>query len=160
KVWGTSADNVYIVGQRGAVLRWDGSALTEVLVGTSRDLISLWGTGPDRIVIVGGRANGEVVTWDGEQWEATLLSVRPGLNGVWMRDPDTAHVVGVNGSILRFDFDSKEIVDDSPTEVGLAFHAVFGDPTHERLVAVGGNFEFNDGPYEGVAYQRSLNNGE
>ncbi|MEM7675333.1 MAG: hypothetical protein AAF449_04940 [Myxococcota bacterium] len=160
KVWGTSADNVYVVGQRGAVLRWNGTELTEVLVGTSRDLIALWGTGPESIVIVGGRANGQVVTWDGSQWRTTLLALRPGLNGVWMNDPKVAHLVGLNGSILRFDVDTEEVIDDSPPEVGLDFHAVFGDPAGQGLVAVGGNFQFVDGPYEGVAYQRSLKNGD
>ena len=160
KVWGTGPDNVYIVGQRGAVLRWNGTTFEEQLVGTSRDLIALWGTGPDRIVIVGGRANGEVVTWDGTEWRTTLLSPRPGLNGVWMGDPDVAHLVGLNGSIFRFDFETATVIEDTPDEVLLDFHAVYGDPSGGRLVAVGGNFQFVDGPFEGVAYQRGLSNNE
>jgi len=70
KVWGTSASDVWLVGQRGAVLHWDGSALTEHLVGINDDLIALWGTGPDNVVIVGGRGNGVVAAWDGSTWRS------------------------------------------------------------------------------------------
>ena len=156
KVWGTGPNNVYVVGRRGGVLRWDGQTLREELVGTSRDLIALWGTGPDRIVIVGGRANGEVVTWNGVEWRNTVLGARPGLNGVWMRRPEVAHLVGGNGSILRFDFDTEAVEDDRPEGVELDFHAIFGVEAAGRMVTVGGNFSFADGPYEGVAYDREL----
>lgn len=157
KVWGTSADNVYVVGQRGAVLRWDGSTWTEALVGTSEDLISLWGTGPDQIVIVGGRNNGQVVRWDGTEWTQASLAPLPGLNGVWM-DPATpgeATIVGVGGTVATLDVATLDYVDESPLEVSpsLDFHAVFGDGAGHRA-AVGGNFLAVDGPYQGVAYER------
>lgn len=156
KVWGTGPDNVYVVGQRGVVLHYDGVELRELLVGTTRDLISLWGTGPDRIVIAGGRANGEIVTFDGTEWRNIVVAPNPGLNGIWMRRPDVAHLVGVNGTVLRLDFDSGEVTNESPREVTTDFHAVYGAPDGERMVAVGGNFQFVDGPFQGVAYERGL----
>lgn len=161
KVWGTSADNVYIVGQRGAVLRWNGSQLEEILIGfdgAAQDLIALWGTGPDRIAVVGGRNNGVIARWDGATWRVDTVAPLPGLNGVWMRDPDTIHVVGVQGTIAAFDFDTLK-VDETTTDVFDDFHAIFGD-SRGRLTTVGGNFISQKGPYRGVAWQRTLGSGE
>ena len=55
-VWGTSADNV----RRGC--SWRHPIMTGLIGPKSlpapRDLVSLWGTGPNDILVAGGRANG------------------------------------------------------------------------------------------------------
>lgn len=152
KVWGSGPDDVYIVGQRGAVLHWDGAALTELFVGAADDLIAVWGTGPDLVVAVGGRANGLISVWDGTTWETHDLAPVPGLNGVWMRGP-VAHVGGVLGTLGSFDTRSGEL-DLVDVETQMDFHAMYG--VGNRLMAVGGNFRAVNGPYEGIALQREL----
>lgn len=154
KVWGSSADDVYVVGQRGVVLHWDGAAFTELFVGASQDLISLWGTGPDHLAIVGGRANAELITFDGTSWKRRDLGAAPGLNGVFMTRPDQTHVVGQNGFIGRFDWGPGQLTKFEPL-TGLALHAVFGDASG-RLFAVGGSLGSIDGPFHGVALTRKL----
>ena len=156
KVWGSGPNDVHIVGQNGAIFRWNGTELTEPLVGVSVDLISVWGTGPEQAVAVGGRSNGIVLTWNGRLWSSTSLAPRPGLNGVWMRDPDTAVVVGRSGTILEFNVFERTVIDQSPLGVTEDFHAVFGTGAMGRLTAVGGNFGSTSGPFEGVAYELDL----
>lgn len=136
------------------MLHYDGATWTEALVGTSEDLISLWGTSPDQIVLVGGRNNGQVVRWDGRTWTHRSLAPLPGLNGVWTRG-GVAHVVGVGGTIATVDLETFAVTDETPPDVApsLDFHAVFGD-AQGRLTAVGGNFLQVMGPYRGVAYTR------
>ncbi len=180
KVWGTDARNLYIVGQNGSILRWDGQAFEEALVGTTDDLIAIWGAGPERIMVVGGRANGQIVFWDGLGWTSRSLAPRPGLNGVWMPDPETAYVVGQNGTVVKVLVDVDEDDQDPLTRAGLSFddevladvvtldfHAVFGTGTAgfgDRLVTVGGNFAVAVASFEGVAYELDLravtNNGQ
>lgn len=154
KVWGSSASDVWIVGQRGAVLRWNGSDLSEQPVAVSEDLISVWGTGPDRVAMVGGRNNGVIVTWDGSSFRNQNLAPLPGLNGVFLRTDDTVHVCGVEGTIAIVDFDTFEYVDQWQM-IRTDYHAMFGDPSG-RLTAVGGNFLSVGGPFMGVASERSL----
>jgi hypothetical protein len=151
KVWGSGASDVIVVGQRGALLRFDGTAWEEISVGASVDLISVWGTGPDRVVVVGGRGNGAAVTWDGATWRHELLTPLPGLNGVWMGNPEVAHVVGINGTIATLDFDTLAYEEAFP-DTFLTLHSIFGDG--ERLTAVGGSLSRPSPPYEGVAYSR------
>ncbi|MFW6050061.1 MAG: hypothetical protein ACODAU_02735 [Myxococcota bacterium] len=157
KVWGTAANDVWVVGQAGAVVHWDGSQWTEHLVGVSDDLISLWGTGPDRVAVVGGRSNGVVAVWDGEGWSSESVAPLPGLNGVWMRRDGVAHVAGIDGTLATVD-PGTFAWEEADAGTRTTFHSVFG--RDGRLWAVGGNLESGSGPYQGVAFVRSLGSEE
>ena len=160
KVWGTAADNVYIVGQNGACLHWDGVMLTEVGVGTSEDLISLWGTGPDDIVLVGGRGNGVLSHWNGASWYTASIAPAPGINGIWMPAPGEFWLAGVRGTLRRGTVNagtdgerSFDVLRTKPLSED-DLHAVYG-VTDYGLIAVGGNFALQDGPYVGLAFLRT-----
>lgn len=162
KVWGSGPDDVYIVGQRGAMLHWDGEALSEIPSGVGVDLIAVWGSGPDNVLAVGGRGNGVLVHYDGEGWtsvdgnvwqEAGLFPLS-GLNGVWLDSAEEAWVVGIRGTVARIDLSTYAYTLE-PTGTGLDLHAVWGD--RERgLFTVGGNFTEAQGPYRGVALRREF----
>jgi len=154
KVFGTSADNAYVVGQRGAVLHFDGETWSEELVGASDDLVSIWGTGPDNLVAVGGRANGIISIWNGSEWRTESLAPIPGLNGIWMQEPGVVHAVGTFGTLLEIQLDGLEVTESS-LATALDFHAVFS-ATGETLVAVGGNLTIPGATFEGIAFQRGL----
>ena len=154
KVWGTGADNVYVVGQRGVVLHRSGGVWREEFAGVSGDLVSLWGSDASHILAVGGRGNALVTRWDGHAWTARSLDPLPGLNGVWMRTPTAAHVVGVNGAVIRLDLATLTPVEE-PLATVLDLHSVFGDATG-RLIAVGGSLGSASGPFVGVAITRPL----
>ncbi len=155
KVWGTGPENVFIVGDQGLVLHWNGDRLLEQFTGTSSDLISLWGTGPENIVAIGGRARGVLARWDGEAWTSTELTGLPGMNGVWMPEPDRAWIAGVDGYLGRLDPTAPlESVETTRIETRKNFHAVYGLDSG-RTFAVGGTLQSRDGPYFGIAMERS-----
>jgi hypothetical protein len=155
KVWGASASDVWVVGHHGTVLHWDGAAWTEALVGASDDLISIWGTGPDHVVAVGGRGNGIVSHYDGHAWETHSLAPLPGLNGVFLRTPGVVHVVGILGTIARLDGQTFAVLDQYQADKQLDLHAVFADDGG-HLTAVGGSFASIQPPYRGIALTRDL----
>lgn len=153
KVWGSGPNDVWVVGQRGAVVHWDGTSWSEELIGASVDMISLWGTGPDRIVVVGGRGNGTFFTYDGSSWQEGEIPLGlPGLNGVWVGE--SIHVVGEQGTIYTFDFDSRTELADESIATSLTLHAIFGDG--ERLTSVGGNLMSPTAPFQGIAQVRGM----
>ncbi|WP_426752629.1 hypothetical protein [Myxococcus sp. Y35] len=154
KVWGSAHDDVWVVGQKGAVLHWNGSRWTEHFVGVSDDLISVWGTGRERVVVVGGRSNGVVARWDGQAWTHRELAPLPGLNGVWMRAPSVAHVVGIEGTLAVLDVETLA-AHPVPATTRLSFHNVFGDASG-NLTAVGGNLGALADDYQGLAWTRPL----
>lgn len=156
KVWGTGPDDVFIVGQQGLVLRWNGEELVEQFTGTSEDLISLWGTGGDNIVAIGGRSVGVVARWNGIEWTSTRLDGLPGMNGIWMQRPDRAWIAGVNGYLGSLDPEAPlETLEIVRIETQKNFHAIYG-LDGAGLFSVGGTLTSRDGPFEGIAMEREL----
>lgn len=147
KVWGTSDSHVFAVGQSGVILQFDGSDWKQVESSTTNDLVSLWGSGADRIVAVGGRTNAAVVAYDGSQWNSLSVSPLAGLNGVFMNSPDEAVVVGLLGTAAALNVETEAIsIEDTPT--ALTLHAVWGDGSG-TYYAVGGRS--SEIPHLGVA---------
>lgn len=148
KVWAAAPDDVWVVGSQGVILHYDGQAWEQQLAGTGNDLISLWGTGPDDIVAVGGRSIGTVARFDGTSWSAEEIGRIAGLNGVWMHDGGDAAIVGNLGAsaVLRppqFDFEPET----SGAGI-LVLHGVYGFASGERI-AVGGSLDRSP-PYVGI----------
>lgn len=92
-VWGSAADDVWVVGSDGAILHFDGEAIEPVASTTTRSLHAIAGTGPDDIWAAGDE--GTTLHWDGIRFEfvdrfepATLL----GVNAI---APDNVWTVGV-----------------------------------------------------------------
>ncbi|MCA9683785.1 MAG: hypothetical protein KC457_16415 [Myxococcales bacterium] len=146
KVWGMAADDVWVVGDRGATLHYDGVDWSAHPTAQAIDLISLWGSDAEGWVAVGGRSNGRIARLEGQEWNAQTLAIS-GLNGVWV-DPDgPITLVGVGGTILSLTPGSFEVVaEDSPTQMVL--HAVFGFSGGPRY-AVGGSL-LQPPPYVGI----------
>jgi hypothetical protein len=104
KVWGRSADDIVVVGQKGALLHYDGVSWQERLVGAPADLISVWGDDNDVTLAVGGRASGILSLESGGQWASASLSPFPGINGVWVDDATKTGLLAVTRSrIARVD---------------------------------------------------------
>jgi hypothetical protein len=95
KVWGSGPDDVWVVGDNGTVLRFDGSAWTVVPSPTDELLFTVAGRG-DQVLIVG--AEGAVLDEDLEQVGPVGA---PLLQGVTV-DPDgVAWIAGQDGATFR-----------------------------------------------------------
>ena len=55
-VWGSSAADIYAVGNLGTILHGDGKTFAPVVSGTTELLLSVWGSGPNDVWIVSGSA--------------------------------------------------------------------------------------------------------
>ncbi len=152
KVWASSSTDVHAVGDNGVILHYDGGAWTQVPSGATDDLISLWGTGPDEIVAVGGRSNGVMSRFDGTSWTTTTLARIPALNGVWMDDSGDAILAGERGIVatLPAGTDEAEIL-DTPALLDV-LHAAFGFDGGLKI-SVGGSLQ-NSPPYTGVILEQ------
>lgn len=153
KVWGTSDDNIYIVGARGAILHWDGEELTqETEDDVTVDLVSLWGSDEDTIMISGGRGNGTLVFRDDEGWVSSGVLPVAGLNGTWMSAVQpVAYSVGERGVIVRVNTETRERTQERSGTTDI-LHGVFGFEDGP-LFAVGGTLG-GAPPWEGVILMR------
>jgi hypothetical protein len=150
KVWGSAGDDVWAVGQRGLVLHYDGSTWEQTDAGTQSDLISLWGRGPDDVLVVGGRSNGVLLRYDGTDWteEQTALA---GLNGVWMDAEGEATVAGMLGATAAIEAGSFAYEEEDVGVSPLTLHGVFGFDDGARFL--GGGDILSAAPWQGVLVQ-------
>lgn len=153
-VWGDGV-NVYAVGSAGVILQFDGTTWTQAPTGpavepaANADLNSIWGTGPDNIVAVGGAAHARIAVYDGRSWTAQQFSDTPGLRGVYMTEPDRAIVVGDGGYVGSFNPQTRELTDES-SGASAALLSVWSDRP-DAFYAVGGATT----PLAGVALIRT-----
>lgn len=141
--WGSAPDEVYVVGDDGVVLHWNGQLWERQPSGTKLPLHGVWGPGPGETFAVGWMGvichrrggvwrwvqGGEVDPFGGGY--ASRPQNQP-LFGVWGRAPDDVWAVGDHGRIVHFDGDVWE-----ETESGLDTHlrALVGFADGSLLVA-------------------------
>jgi hypothetical protein len=99
-VWGSSASDVWAVGQSGQIRHWQGARWTTVESETAAELQSVHGTGPRDVWAVGEW--GTIVHWDGGSWTPIRSGTTTQLVDVWMSGPKDGWVVGRDGVILRW----------------------------------------------------------
>lgn len=141
KLWGTGADDVWACGTGGALAHYDGDTWTDVDSGTTRDLFTVAGTGPDDVFAVGGIGNGQIQHWDGDTWADETPAFSPDFNGVSARGAQV-HVVGRTGSVWAREPDGTWIEDPRGRATDKDLHATWIDPDG-GVWAVGGQLSAN-----------------
>jgi uncharacterized membrane protein len=98
---------VFVGGDAGTILHWDGSDWTRSWGGNlgSEAFVAIWGSSPSDVYAVSDR--GLVLRYDGNAWidlgrrDGHWFHV--GLRGVWGTSPTNVFAVGYRGAILRYD---------------------------------------------------------
>jgi hypothetical protein len=141
KVWGAAADDVFVCGQGGTVVHWDGANFTPQPTGASmRDtLFTIAGRAPNDVYAVGGLGTAVALHYDGAHWAPlgdALLAQTGALAGVAVDSDGTVVMVGANGTVLRGR--PGALYDESRAAVSDDLHAaaILGG----EVFAVGGNY--------------------
>jgi len=99
-IWGSSAANVFLVGQYGAISHYDGSAFTNMPLPagvTPYDLMGVWGSSAANVYAVGSDmvSGGLILRYNGSAWaNVTPTGVNNWLTGVWGASASAVFVVG------------------------------------------------------------------
>ena len=93
-VWGSADDDVWMVGDDGAVLHYDGVAFSDVDAGTSSALLDVWGSGAGDVWVVGD--DSQVRRLDGATWANLGLTLPAGQNlrAIWGASADDVWISG------------------------------------------------------------------
>lgn len=140
KVWGTAPGDLWIVGQGGAALRYQGGAWSRV-ESIPRPLFTVHGN-DTLTVAVGGVIDGLVMENSGNaSLEDKTPELAPQLNGVYVNADGSAVASGYEGAIWQRSADGAwSEVASVPTTLN-SYHAVYQDPDG-GIWAVGGYLEF------------------
>ena len=122
-VWGTSPTSVWVVGDNGTVLHFDGTKWSSMISGLQgrhgvyagspasqhrlMDLHDVWGISDTEVYAVGGRCSGSscdraVLRFDGKSWEPIYVAAEPPLKAVWAGGGQIFAVTS-KGTILHHD---------------------------------------------------------
>lgn len=104
-IWGSSAGDVWAVGDKGTIRHWVANAIEWEIVPspTTESLHAVFGFGPNDVWAVG--ESGAILHYDGTAWTESVAAFpvnkkKPNLYGVWGSSPDDVWIVG-DGIALR-----------------------------------------------------------
>lgn len=140
KVWGDGEGTVWVVGDRGTILRSvDGGPLEVVPSGTEARLFTVSGGG-GRVVAVGDDGGqGIVLELEDDAWVNHTPAAAPLLQGLFVDDKGRAVASGATGRILTSRKLGKWDVTDDVIDVGSgSVHGMWIDPDGQ-VYGVGGN---------------------
>ena len=99
-VWGSSATNVFAVGNGGTILHYDGTAWTRMESGVTSSIDRIEGVAPNLVFAVSA---GSLLRWNGERWSREgLYYIEP-----MFRTSDGALWIGVDNSRGTYRFDER-----------------------------------------------------
>jgi len=113
-IWGSSSSDVFMVGDSGTILHYDGSIWSSMNSGTTGYLSGVWGTSSSDVFAVGG--GGTIIHYDGTSWSQMNSGTSHGLNDVWGVSSSDVFVVGTgstaytSSTILHYDGSEWSIV--------------------------------------------------
>ncbi len=138
KIWGTAANDILVVGDRGSILRYDGAAWSRRVQPDRPRLVTVHGRSADDMVIVGGVAQAVLLeSKDGAPWVDISPRGRPALSGVFVAPDGVAVAVGNSGGVLERRRGFWEDVPDIP--LMRDWHSVWIDEKGDYWIA-GGHF--------------------
>jgi hypothetical protein len=101
-IWGTGPSNVYVVGQPGLVLHYDGANWTKVEAVaqlTQQPLIDIWGTGPNDIYVCGH--DGTILHYSGSGWSKMNSGTSRDLFGLGRFRDGSVYCSGAAGTLRK-----------------------------------------------------------
>ncbi len=100
-VWGLGPDQVYVVGDSGTVMTWNGNRWKIMATPTDSLLRRVWGSGPRDLFAVG--VGGTILRFDGVRWYPMESPTTKDLRTVWGTGPTEVYAAGEEGTLLQFD---------------------------------------------------------
>ncbi len=136
KVWGTAADNLYVVGEFGTIWHRSGATWSLEANPATGNLTTVAGCGPGEVYAVGGR---DVLRSDGTTWVRLGVStmLTNDVSGVSCASSGHVVIVGFGGLKQRLTGGSWQ--DDFGAPPFSDLHGVWADPTGGYWAA-GGDF--------------------
>ncbi|MFZ5441291.1 MAG: DUF6851 domain-containing protein [Myxococcota bacterium] len=139
KVWGDASGTVWVVGDRGALLRKGAgeSAFSVVATGSTERFFTVHGAG-GQLSLVGGNAQGVIFDGDGSSVSSAAPSELDLVQGVFRTSATEGWAVGAGGLVLERTSKGWQVAKGTQPISAESLHAVAVDAAG-RVWAVGGN---------------------
>jgi len=107
-IWGTSASGIWLVGEHGTVLHYDGTKVDAPFAGADTDVFyTVWSSGPSDVWIAGdgGGRGSRVAHYDGRGWSTSYSLGSYRVHSIWGAAPSEVYAAiddGETGGVLRW----------------------------------------------------------
>jgi hypothetical protein len=132
--WGTSGSDIFLVGDLGAIVHFNGHHWSKQPSGTWYTLHDVWGTDSSNVWAVGNA--GTILHFDGVSWTPFPSGTAWSLYGVWGTAWNNIYAVGEAGAIIHFNGSAWTPVNHGLTTKDL--HGIWGSSASD-IFAVGGS---------------------
>lgn len=137
KVWGVSEDDLWIISDMGSSLHWDGALWAHQILEDAPRLVTVHGSGPDDVVVVGGASRATMFKRSGLAWEDISPAAGQSLNGVFVTADGGGFAAGFGNFMMERSGGQWTSVEGS-LRVSSDWHGAWVDETGAPWV-VGGN---------------------
>jgi hypothetical protein len=136
-VWGSAPNDVFVAGDSGSVLHWNGSAWRKMSTGTREGLRRVWGTSGSNVYVSG--EHGTLLHYDGAAWSRVAVPTTVTLERVWGSSAGDVYVGGAEATLLHYDGTAWSRV-AIPVDPTYTVFAVWGTSASNVFAAGSGGF--------------------
>ncbi|KPA13717.1 hypothetical protein MHK_006076, partial [Candidatus Magnetomorum sp. HK-1] len=113
-IWGTSENNVYVVGNDGYIIHYDGSDWSVIESGSGISLYGVWGINENNIYVVG--QSGTISQYNGTSWSSVNSGTNQNLRCIWALNDKDMYIVGDSSTMLHWEPQSITTVENTSSE--------------------------------------------
>lgn len=139
-VWVTAENDVWVAGERGAIIHFDGNEWSQTTQATSYYFFALWASGPSDVWAVG--SPGAILHYDGNVWRDYSVPALQVLSAVWGSAPNDVWAAGLSGALYHFDGLAWSPVDLGTTD---DFRSLWGAARDDIWMGTDTGFRHYDG---------------
>jgi len=151
RLWGTSPNNLFLVGTNGSISKFNGSTWTKMTSSTTVDLQDIYGLDANHIWATGTNNdyNGSVIlSFDGTVWKKLYEGNSFGFSSVWINKGRRLFVAGDSGP-WKYDLDNQSFI-SIPTPSQYIMYCVRATDVNDVFFS-GQNSEITH--YNGTSYR-------
>ncbi|MEO8840170.1 MAG: hypothetical protein ABI591_33985 [Kofleriaceae bacterium] len=124
-IWGSSVTDVFVVGDTGAIVHWDGVQWIKMKVSFASKLQAVAGSSAAEVFAVGD--GGAIERYTGAGWaESLMVSSASQLRDLWVAAPDDVYAVGNTGSSTIFHYRAGAWTPETTTGIPGTLTGVWG----------------------------------
>jgi hypothetical protein len=123
-IWGSSAADIWAVGDKGTVLRHVSGKWVQESSGTTNNLRSVWGTSSTNVWAVGDK--GTILHYDGSVWKVEPKPSTGLFEWIWGSSATDIYAVGETAGVYRYDGSSWKSLSTEIGYSGFTPHGVGG----------------------------------
>ena len=108
-IWGTSDNDLFVVGDDGAILHFNGTSWSNMVSHTTKDIWGVWGISSSDVFAIcqevnwGGTSFYSVLHYDGTSWNEMTCESGFVLGSIWGSSENDVFAGGWGGELLYYD---------------------------------------------------------